>query len=116
MELLFTPDTVVAAAGGQVSANMGGEEVILDLSAGIYYGLDAVGASVWALLEKPCTVASLQEAILAEYDVDPAQCLHDLQALLGELHRLNLVAVEGLQEPRVASALTQCLAGSALQE
>lgn len=93
MPSAFTLDTVVVAGANQVSANMGGEEVILDLGAGIYYGLDEVGARIWSLMGEPRTVASIRDAILAEYEVEPERCLQDLQTLLADLHKAKLVEV-----------------------
>ena len=47
----------VVAVEGQVSSDLGGEEfAILNLKTGTYYGLDAVGARIWALLLEPRTV------------------------------------------------------------
>ena len=93
MPSAFNLDTVVVAAASQVSANMGGEEVILDLTAGIYYGLGEVGARVWSLIAEPRSVASIRDAILEEYEVEPERCLRDLQALLADLEKSKLVEV-----------------------
>jgi hypothetical protein len=41
------------ATRDQVSSDLKGEVAILDLKAGVYYGLDAVGARVWELLQGP---------------------------------------------------------------
>lgn len=94
MPSAFTLDTVVVAAANQVSANMGGEEVILDLTAGIYYGLDEVGARIWSLIGEPRSVASILDAILSEYEVEPDRCLTDLQELLESLSKAKLVEVQ----------------------
>jgi hypothetical protein len=78
---------VVVAAKNQ-SCDVGGEAAILSMQNGIYYGLDTIGARVWNLIQQPQSVADLREAILSEYDVEPARCERDLldllQALLAE--------------------------------
>jgi hypothetical protein len=51
----------------------------------VYYGLEGVGARVWHMLEKPRRIAELRDAILEEFDVDPARCEHDLMGLLTKL-------------------------------
>lgn len=84
-------DTRVVAARDQVSAQLDGEAVILNLADGVYYGLNPVGASVWTLLEQPRTVAELRDAIVAEYDVDAPTAEADLRALLDELAGRGLV-------------------------
>lgn len=86
-------DTRVVAARDQVSAELDGEAVVLSLADGIYYGLDPVGASVWALLEQPRTVAELRDAVVAEYDVDAPTAEADLLQLLRDLAARGLVEV-----------------------
>ncbi|HEX6747381.1 MAG TPA: PqqD family protein [Longimicrobium sp.] len=87
----FTPETVLVAARDQVSAEVEGEAVILNLADGVYYGLDGVGARVWELLRRPRSVAELRDALTAEYDVDPDTAWRDLLVLLGELAERRLV-------------------------
>ncbi len=86
------PDDAVFAAGqAQVSSDLGGEVVILDLDGSRYYGLNEVGAFVWDLLAQPRSVGALQAALLDEYDVDAERCRADLEALLDELITNGLV-------------------------
>ena len=66
----FTQDTVVVASPDSVSADMGGEQVILNLASGVYFGLDEVGARIWSLIEKPRRLSSIVETLLAEYEVE----------------------------------------------
>lgn len=93
MSNAFALDTVVVRTSGSVSANLGGEEVLLNLETGVYYGLNEVGAKIWSLIEQPCPVGKIHEAILAEYDVKPDQCIADMQALLANLSEANLIEV-----------------------
>ncbi|GAC1658449.1 MAG: hypothetical protein NVS9B1_18360 [Candidatus Dormibacteraceae bacterium] len=86
------PDSTVAAATDQLSADLGGEVAILNLANGVYYGLDGAGALVWALLQEPRPVRDLVAAIVAAYEVDSATAESDLIFLLGRL------AAEGLLE------------------
>lgn len=86
-------DSMVAVAPDVVSADMGGEEVILNLTTGIYHGLNEVGTRIWALIEQPCSVARIHEALLAEYDIDSDTCLQDLQMLLADLAKAKLIEV-----------------------
>jgi len=89
----LSPATVLVAARDQVSTEVEGEAVILNLADGVYYGLDGVGARVWELLREPRSVAGLAEAVAAEFDVDRETAERDLLALLGELAARRLVAV-----------------------
>jgi hypothetical protein len=65
--------------------------VILDLKSGIYYGLDEVGARIWALLQEPRQVNEILNALLEEYDVDLPRCEIDLIGLLRQLRAVGLV-------------------------
>jgi hypothetical protein len=83
----------VARAPDQVSCDLGGEVAILHRGSGIYYGLDAVGARIWALLREPRTVADIRDALLAEYDVTAPRLEADLLRLLTRLAAERLIEV-----------------------
>ena len=85
--------SIVVAAKGQVSCDLAGDAVILNLKTGVYYGLDAVGALVWKLIQAPMTVADIRDGLLKEYDVDAGRCEGDLLALLQELAAAELIEV-----------------------
>jgi hypothetical protein len=85
--------STVVAAKDQVSSDLGGEVAILDLKAGVYYGLDAVGARIWSLIQEPRTVNEIRDILLEEYEVEPEHCERDLLALLRRLADEGLVEV-----------------------
>jgi hypothetical protein len=85
-------DSRFVVSPDQVSCDLGGEAAILHLKTAIYYGLDPVGARVWDLLRTPKTLAELRDAILEEYDVDPARCESDLRDLLEKLAAAGLIS------------------------
>lgn len=87
-------ESMVVASSELVAANLDGEVVILGFRAGCYYSLDQVGAFVWDLLQTPRTVTTLRDAILNEYDIDPAQCETDLLRLLHELAAKDLLQIQ----------------------
>lgn len=76
------PRSVVVASKDQLASDIGGETVILGLTAGRYYGVDAVGARIWQLIQTPTRIADVRETIVAEYDVEPERCEADVLALL----------------------------------
>jgi hypothetical protein len=86
-------DTVVVRASDALSGDFGTEAVVLNLGDGVYYGLDDVGARVWALLKQPMTLAALRDAVVAEFDVTPERCERDLQEFLGDLVGRGLARV-----------------------
>ncbi len=81
-----------AAVQRQVSCDLNGEAVILKLDGGIYYGLNEVGARVWALLQESSrTVDELISVIVEEYEVEPDRCGSDVHALLADLSAQGLI-------------------------
>jgi hypothetical protein len=91
----LSSSSVVVATRDQLSSNLGGETVILHLGAGIYYGLDEVGARVWALLQQPRRVRDLCVLLLAEYDVEGERCERAVLELLAELSAAGLIEAVG---------------------
>jgi hypothetical protein len=86
-------NSTVLAAEGQVSSNLGEEVAILDLKAGTYYGLDAVGTRVWELIQEPRRVSEVRDTIMEEYEVEPDSCERDVITLLQKLADEGLVEV-----------------------
>jgi hypothetical protein len=91
-------DSVVVATEQQVSSQLGEETVILHMDDGIYYGMDPVGTSIWALLQQPRTVGEIRDRLLEEYDVEAEHCERDLVTLLRDLAERRLIEVS---EPEV---------------
>ena len=94
MRRLVSRDSTVVATRDQVSSDLKGEVAILDLKAGVYYGLDDVGARVWNLIQEPKTVSEIRDVLLQEYDVEADRCERDLLALLQRLADEGLAEVE----------------------
>lgn len=84
-------------ATSQVSTELDGETVILDVSAGIYSGLDPVGTTVWKLLEVPVSFSKLVETMLNTYEVSKERCVNDLLLFLRELANNKLIDVSNGQ-------------------
>lgn len=83
----------IVAIDEQVSSDLGGEAVILNLNSGIYYGLNEVGARIWELLQQPQTVLNLRDTITTEYETSPEACEHDILAVLHDLQAAKLIKV-----------------------
>lgn len=91
---MISRDSIIVAAKEQSSSDLEGETIILNLKSGVYYGLKAVGAGIWNLLQEPRTVSEIRDAILVKYQVEPEQCEGDLLNLLRELESEGLVEVK----------------------
>jgi hypothetical protein len=92
----ITNNSVVVAITSQVSCDLGGEEVILSLDNGVYYGLDPVGTWIWSLIQEPKVVSDILVSLLERYDVEPERGESDLQALLCDLASEGLIEVDGV--------------------
>jgi hypothetical protein len=86
--------SVVRKTTRQISCQLTGEAAILNLESGIYYGLDEVGARVWALVNEPKRVEQVRDAIVEEFDVEAERCERDLLALFTSLADAGLVEIE----------------------
>ena len=83
----------VVVPEGQVSTDLGDEVAILDLKGGTYYGLDAVGARIWSLIQEPRKVEEIRDILVSEYEVEQDRCERDLITLLQGLADEGLVEV-----------------------
>jgi hypothetical protein len=93
MKSTVSRSSTVVAAKDQVSSDLGGEVAILDLKAGMYYGLDEVGARIWELIQEPRAVREVHNMLLSQYDVERERCERDLLSLLQQLADEGLVEV-----------------------
>jgi hypothetical protein len=92
-DTVFASGSIVVAADDQISCKLEGQAAILNLSSGIYYGLNEVGSTVWELIASPRCVAEIRDALLQCYDVEAPQCDRDLKALLCDLASHGLIKV-----------------------
>lgn len=99
-KLLKIPSTAVISSTKELlSSELSGEAIILDMTSGIYYGLNEVGARVWELVQQPRSFESIHGILVAEYSVDPEVCRQDLVNILSELKNASLVEVSDETNP-----------------
>lgn len=87
----ISANTVISPAPDQISSELDGEAVILNLDSGTYYGLNEVGARIWELIQKPRSFSELHSTLLAEYEVQPDVCKQELTTILLKLMDANLI-------------------------
>ncbi|NWF57749.1 MAG: lasso peptide biosynthesis PqqD family chaperone [Fischerella sp.] len=93
LERNILKDSIVVASAEQISSDLGGEAVILNIKSGTYHGLNEVGARIWNLIQKPKTVKDITAILLEEYEVEAEQCERDAIALLEDLFGAELINV-----------------------
>ena len=64
---------------------------MMDESQGCYFSLDAIGKSIWELLETPTSYGDLLTALTRIYEVDNVQCQRDIEPFLAESLKNNLI-------------------------
>jgi hypothetical protein len=82
-----------------VCRDLAGESVLLNLSTGTYFGLDAVGTRLWHLVAEHGSTALALETLLAEYEVDKPQLQKDVEALLNQLLTKGLLTTDAEHTP-----------------
>ena len=90
----ISENSIVVSVKNQISSDLGGEAVILNMNTGIYHGLNEVGAFVWNLIEQPQVVKDIQQKLLQEYEIESSVCTNDLLMLLKDLHGEGLIEVK----------------------
>ena len=90
----ITESSIIVANQEQISSDLGGEAVILNLKTGVYHGLNEVGALIWTLIQEPKAVSDIKQTLLQEYEVEAQQCDRDLIALLENLLAADLIDVK----------------------
>ena len=61
------------------------EVVLVDLGTGVVYALNATAARFWELLTTGLDRRAIEQALLAEFDVDPRRLDGEIRALTVEL-------------------------------
>ena len=69
-----------------------GQAVILDLSSGLYFGLNEVGTRIWTLIGEGRTVADIAQILSHEYEADASSIERDVRELADALLSRNLIS------------------------
>ena len=86
MRLRIADDVVVR--------DVAGESVLLNLSTGTYFGLDAVGTRLWHLIAEHGSTTLVLKILLTEYEVDATRLQKDLDALIEQLLAKGLLTTD----------------------
>ena len=84
---------VIVCTENNLSCDLKGEAVILNLESGIYFGMNPLGARIWELIQHPVKVSDVQRQLLREYDIQPVDCQKDLMKFLETLLVQKLIKV-----------------------
>ena len=73
-----------------VSRTLEGEEVLLQLETGAYFGLNEVGTLIWKFLKAGQSRAEILEKLETEFDVPAIEAAKDFEDFIAELKRKGL--------------------------
>ena len=74
-----------------VAAELDDEVVLLDVSSGLYYGLDEVGSRIWTLLNEALDLETIVSRLADEYEAAPDELQSDVVAFVDALAARGLV-------------------------
>jgi predicted transcriptional regulator len=74
-----------------LAAHLDGESVLLHMDLKRYYRLNETGQAIWRALEAGHRGDALEEALLEQFDVDPATVRTEIQRFVRELADAGLV-------------------------
>ena len=77
-----------------------GEAIIVNLTTGVYYSMDKVGADVWGMIEQEWSLDEISAAIAARHDVTADRALADVEALAAKLIAEDLMELAADSLPR----------------
>lgn len=84
----------VVAIKDQVSCELDGEAVVLNLDDSIYYGLNETSLAIWQLIQKPTFVWEIRDEIVREFDVEPGACERDIINILDQMSGSSLIEID----------------------
>lgn len=85
---------LVRKRGDWLAAKVGDELVMMSAEKGNYIGLTEVGARIWELIDTPCGIDAICNALQNEYDVTTETCRADVEAFLNEMVEHGAVALD----------------------
>jgi hypothetical protein len=91
---MFHSGTVLSRPKQMLAADLGGDTVLYHHAAGKYLKLDPVGARIWQLCAEPISFENLLSQLVAEFEVEPAQCKVEVTAFLVDLQSRRLLVVQ----------------------
>jgi hypothetical protein len=83
----------IVVSKDQISRDIDGETVILNMKTGVYFGLNETGARIWQLIQQPIKIQEVIDRLADEYDVEPERCGKDIVATLNQMVINDLIKV-----------------------
>jgi hypothetical protein len=79
-------------------ARAGDEVMMMNAAQGSYIGLNAVGARIWDLLDSEPDADAICARLVAEFEVEEADCRAEVDAFLAELEAHKAITHDAAQD------------------
>lgn len=86
-------DQNLAPSDQVIETGVGDELVLLHLGRSSYYGLDPIGAEIWASLKAGLAPAAICAKLVSAYGIPAAQAEADARAFFADLKAHDILAV-----------------------
>ena len=90
MKSITVPQPIRIPASVRETINQDGA-VLLDIKQGLCFSLNPVGAKIWEMLKKECTLDGIAISLEQEFQVPRAQLDADIAEFLDSLKKRNLL-------------------------
>lgn len=90
-------DTTLALDAEHLAAEVGGDLIIMSMRTDQYYGLEAVGAYVWRLLDRPRSFSDVVSSVSERFGVDRVTAVRDLTAFVLDLESEGLLELSPVE-------------------
>ena len=88
-------DTMVVRDEDVVAQRVRDETVMVSLKTNRFYALNAIGTEIWAMLERPMSMADLCADLREAFDVASETCIREVSDLIEDMRREELVRIVG---------------------
>jgi hypothetical protein len=87
-------EDTVSLSKQSVWCDLNGEVAILQISSGVYFGLEGAGGCIWQFLQEPRTVSQIIDHLVLSFEVSKDVCEQLTLAFLEELVANQLILVQ----------------------
>ena len=86
-------ETLIVQSESQVSSDLDGETVMMNIENGEYFKANEIGSRIWGLLEEQTTPRRICDQLLEEFDIESDTCEKQVFSFLETLLKDQLIQV-----------------------
>jgi hypothetical protein len=93
VEFQLTPYSTISRNPDILANEIGSETVMMSIQLGKYFGINKTGSYIWKQLESPMTFQELCSRIIADFDLQPAQCEQEVKVFIEEMSKEKIINI-----------------------